>query len=573
MKKSILLLTLFFTSISVNAIEENIVKSIVTEVTVYAKGVQLFQKANYTIKSGSSEIIIEGISPFIDPNSIQVKATGDVIILDSKHTIFYPKPEPVTKEGMPLKIKRDIQLLQDSLRMIGYDIQEIQDEINVFTATRNILSANGAVKGQGKVNDSIELLQNTLDFYAKKMLQLNKKLLSLNKKKAVQVDIKSKMNKRLRELKNYQKNSGLLPKKKKPIHRIVVTLMANKSVNGKVFVNYLSSNAGWIPHYDFRTKKDAGKVNLNYKAKVYQNTGLDWKNVKINISTNNPYQNKTKPTLHPWYLDYARAYKYESKVSGNALYNSAVARNPNNMRKQLANRGFKNVADKNEDFEELIVEDELGKRSDQFVSVVRQLVSAEFKIDLPYSIKSNNDHHIVLIKNIDLEAEFKHFAVPKLDQSVYLIAQISKFDELGLVPAKANIFFDGSYMGETYVDPTSMDDTLSLSLGKDPNVQIKRKLLKKDCKEKIIGDRVERNFAYSIEVKNLKSTPVNLTLLDQIPITQNGDISIEAKNISNAKKEDRTGILEWRINLKPKGKKVIDFKFKIKHDKNKRVII
>ena len=74
-------------------------------------------------------------------------------------------------------------------------------------------------------------------------------------------------------------------------------------------------------------------------------------------------------------------------------------------------------------------------------------------------------------------------------------------------------------------------------------------------------------------MKNLKSTPINLTLLDQIPITQNGDISIEAKNISNAKKEDRTGILEWRINLKPKDKKVIDFRFKVKHDKNKNVII
>jgi len=567
MKKCILLLTIFFTSISVNAIEENIVKSKVTEVTVYAKGVQLFQKANYAIKSGSSEIIIEGISSFIDPNSIQVSATGDVIILDSKHTIFYPKPEPVTKEGIPLKIKRDIQLLEDSLRMIGYDIQEIQDEINVFTATRNILSANGAVRGQGKVNDSIELLQNTLDYYAKKMLQLNKKLLSLKKKKAVQTDIKSKMNKRLQELKNYQRNSGLLPKKKKPIHRIVVTLMANKSVNGKVLVNYLSSNAGWIPHYDFRTKKDAGKVNLNYKAKVYQNTGLDWKEVRVNISTNNPYQNKTKPTLHPWYLDYAYAYK---NGYNKGLNNVST---PSRMKKEMADMGYVNAAGAKLKEDAILVEYEEARRSDEFVSVVRQLVSAEFKIDLPYSIKSNNDHHIVLIKNIDLEAKFKHFAVPKLDQSVYLVAQISKFDELGLVPAKANIFFDGSYMGETYVDPTSMDDTLSLSLGKDPNVQIKRKLLKKDCKEKIIGDKVERNFAYSIEVKNLKSTPIELTLLDQIPITQNGDISIEAKNISNAKKEDRTGILEWRIQMKPKDKKVIDFKFKIKHNKNKRVII
>tara|TARA_Y100000385_G_scaffold56602_2_gene54237 strand:- start:2561 stop:3706 length:1146 start_codon:yes stop_codon:yes gene_type:complete len=381
------------------------------------------------------------------------------------------------------------------------------------------------------------------------------------------------MNERLKDLKNYQKNNGLAPKKKKPIHRIIVTLMTKQASRGKINVSYLSSNAGWIPHYDFRTKKDDGKVNLNYKAKVFQKTGLNWKNVKINISTNNPYQNKTKPTLHPWYISYSRAKSYGE----NGLYNSLNA--PSKMKQEMKSMGFHNVKDVNADknLQETIVfesEDDDGARaSSEFVSVVRQLVSAEFKIDLPYSIKSNNDHHIVLIKNIDLEAKFKHFAVPKLDQSVYMVAQISKLDDLGLVPAKANIFFDGTYMGETYVDPTSMDDTLTLSLGKDPNVQIKRKLLKKDCKEKVIGDRVERNFAYSIEVKNLKATPIELTLLDQVPISQTTDITIEAKNVSNAKKEDRTGILEWRLNLKPKDKKVIDFKFKVKHNKNKNVII
>ena len=215
MKKSILFLALLFTSIGVNAIEENIVKSKVTEVTVYAKGVQLFQKANYSIKNaGSSEVIIEGISPFIDPNSIQVKATGDVIILDSKHKIFYPKPEPVTKEGMPLKIKRDIQFLMDSIKSINYEIKEIQDEINVFTASRNILSSNGAVRGQGKINDSLELLKTTLDYYSFKMIEINKKLLNLDKKKNVKNHLKSKMNERLKDLKNYQKNTGLSPKKK-----------------------------------------------------------------------------------------------------------------------------------------------------------------------------------------------------------------------------------------------------------------------------------------------------------------------------------------------------------------------
>ena len=104
------------------------------------------------------------------------------------------------------------------------------------------------------------------------------------------------MNKRLRELKNYQKNSGLLPKKKKPIHRIVVTLMANKSVNGKVFVNYLSSNAGWIPHYDFRTKR-CRKSESKLQGKSVSKYWFRLENVKINISTNNPYQNKNKTNI------------------------------------------------------------------------------------------------------------------------------------------------------------------------------------------------------------------------------------------------------------------------------------
>ena len=206
--------------------------------TVYAKGVQLFQKVNYSIKNaGSSEIIIEGISPFIDPNSIQVKATGDVIILDSKHKIFYPKPELVTKDGIPLKIKRDIQFLKDSIKSINYEIKEIQDEINVFTASRNILSSNGAVRGQGKINDSLELLKTTLDYYTFKMIEINKKLLNLDKKKSVKNLLKSKMNERLKDLKNYQKNTGLSPKKKKPIHRIIVTLMTKQAARGKINVN------------------------------------------------------------------------------------------------------------------------------------------------------------------------------------------------------------------------------------------------------------------------------------------------------------------------------------------------
>jgi len=148
---------------------------------------------------------------------------------------------------------------------------------------------------------------------------------------------------------------------------------------------------------------------------------------------------------------------------------------------------------------------------------------------------------------------------------------LSKLAELQLVPAKANIFFDGTYMGETYLDPTTMDDTLNLSLGKDPNIIVKRTLLKKESKEKIVGQKKERTFSYSIEVKNLKSRNIKLVVQDQIPITQNADIEIETLGLGKGKLNKRTGLIEWEFNLKPKASKDLQFSYKVKHDKDKMV--
>jgi len=212
-----------------------------------------------------------------------------------------------------------------------------------------------------------------------------------------------------------------------------------------------------------------------------------------------------------------------------------------------------------------------GQTSAQFVQTIRQLTSAEFKIDLPYSIKSNNEQHMVLIKVVDLDANYKYYTVPKLDNSVYLVAQLSKLDELGLVPAQANIFFDGSYIGETYIDPTTMEDTLNLSIGRDPNIVVKRTLLKKDCKEKIVGDKIEKTMAYTIEIKNLKANAISLVVQDQLPITTNADITIESIDLGKGTLDARTNIVEWQIDLKTKESKIINFSYKVKHSKDQNI--
>jgi len=561
MKNTFLTSILFLSSfISIKAGEKEIVKSTLNEVTVYSQGAQLFHKANYTAKIGVSEIIVEGISSYIDAKSIQVKATGNVIILDSRYSLHYPQPGPLSEDGIPLKIKKDIAQLEDSLRNLGYDLQEIQDELDVLQNTKTIIMNNGAMRSQGRVNDSINFLKQAVEFYAIKLNEINKKVLSLNKRKNEKLDRKKAMEERLTNLRNYQNGNGLNIKNNNPIPRIIITVSASEISSGKLNLSYFVSNASWTPFYDLRSDAQTGKINLTYKAQVQQNTGLDWNDVKLNISTNNPYANKTKPELQPWYIDYNN-YRVEEKKKS-LDYNQQ----PQTTRSEAFNMGYS--------FSGNALQEKDALTANQFTTVVQQLIAAEFKIDLPYTIKSNNEQHIVLIKQTDLDTKFKYYCVPKLDKGVFLVAQMTKLDELQLVPARANIYFDGSYIGETYIDPTRMEDTLNLSLGKDPNIMVKRTLLKKDSKDKVIAEKRERSFAYSIEVKNMKSVPIEIVIQDQIPITQNAEINIEKSDLGkSANLDERTGLIEWSFNIKSKETKIFDYNFKVKHNKDKQIYL
>jgi len=557
-----LLLSIALLTSTLLANDKVTVKSTLHSVTVYTQGAQLQHKANYTIKAGLSEVIVEGISPQIAAGTIQVKATGAVVILDSKYEYYYPQPQlELLVRDLPPKIKSAIRVLEDSIRLVNFELRDINDEIEVLVAARKIIISNGAVKGQGKVNDSIQLLKATVDYYTTKVSELNKKISSLDRQKVKKTDLLSELNTRLEDLQNYAEQNNQTAEKK-GVPRIIITFMAKDAASGRIDLSYLASNAGWTPLYDIRSEAATGKISLTYKAQVRQLTGLDWDDIKLSISTNNPYANKTKPELNPWYIDYQEFRKQleeKGKLRSDA-FDDAPAVNSTAL-----NMGFMystNAA---------VEVNALG--AEQFTTIVQQLISAEFKIDLNYSIASDNQVRMVLVKQSELNTSFRYYAVPKLDPGVYLVAQMTKLDELQLVPAKANIFFDGTYIGETYLDPTTMDDTLNLSLGKDPNIVVKRTLLKNQSKERIIQDKKERSFAYNIEVRNLKSSEIELFIQDQIPLTTNPDITIEKSNLGKGKIDEKTGLIEWQLKLKAKESQSFDYDFKVRHAKDKTVQI
>ncbi len=560
-----LLLSFALLASSLFANDKVTVKSTLHSVTVYTQGAQLQHKANYTVKAGLSEVIVEGISPQISAGTIQVKATGAVVILDSKYEYYYPQPNiQWTKTELPLKIRNAIKVLEDSIRVVNFELRDINDEIEVLVAARKIIISNGAVKGQGKVNDSIQLLKSTVDYYTTKVSELNKKISGLDRQKVKKTDLISDLDTRLNDLRNYAEQNNPTPEIK-GIPRIIITFMAKEAASGRIDLSYLASNAGWTPLYDIRSEAATGKISLTYKAQVRQQTGLDWDDVKLSISTNNPYANKTKPELSPWYIDYQ---EFRKQLNEKAKLRSDVYGDdvPAAVNSSAMNMGFM-YSTNGAAFEQA------AQGAEAFTTIVQQLISAEFKIDLNYSIASDNQVRMVLVKQSELNTSFRYYAVPKLDPGVYLVAQMTKLDELQLVPAKANIFFDGTYIGETYLDPTTMDDTLNLSLGKDPNIVVKRTLLKNQSKERIIQDKKERSFAYNIEVRNLKSSEIELIIQDQIPLTTNPEITIEKSNLGKGTIDEKTGLIEWNLKLKAKENQTFDYDFKVRHPKDKVVQI
>ena len=172
MKNSIFLIVMLLASNGLFADDKKIRKASLTEATVYTNGVQLRSKVYYTATTGINEIVIEGVSGNIDPKTIQVSATGKVVILDSKYSLFYPKLTQQETAGEVKKVRLQILKLKDSILYLSYDLNDIQDEINVYNQAKNILKNNGVMKSQGKVNDSIMLLKEALELYTQKMLSL-----------------------------------------------------------------------------------------------------------------------------------------------------------------------------------------------------------------------------------------------------------------------------------------------------------------------------------------------------------------------------------------------------------------
>jgi uncharacterized protein (TIGR02231 family) len=180
---------------------------------------------------------------------------------------------------------------------------------------------------------------------------------------------------------------------------------------------------------------------------------------------------------------------------------------------------------------------------------------------------------LVEIKEIDIPATFTHISVPKLDQGAFLLANIVGWQDLDLVPGPTNVYFGGNYVGMSEIDTRTMSDTMSLSFGRDPRIQVIRKLKSEMSVKKVSGNTKRDTYYYDIQLRNNRSTPVTIDVFDQVPLSKNSEITITTETIGTGVKDDLTGEVKYKVTLQPGELVNLEIGYTVKYPKNASVSV
>jgi uncharacterized protein (TIGR02231 family) len=539
MMKKILFIAVLLTGCLANlsAQSEKEIKAEIKHVTVFPDRAQINQEGATQVMPGKTVYKLSGLSPYIDAQSVQVKGFGEFTILSVNLQNNYLQN---------LEESPEVKSIQSQMENLKMKIEDEKAAITVLEQKESFLTANKAILVK-ETAFSIEQFKSVMELYTNNMDQVSTGKL-----------------KKERLIKEYEKQilalqqqlSEKMNKPQMPSGEISVTVTSEKQVSGKFTFSYVVSNAGWYPSYDIRVDDIKNPVNIFYKANVFQSTGIAWKDVKLSFSNATPWVTGDIPALNPWFIDYYVPAQIRLRGTGRP----EMARSEPMMLQEVVTVS----KDKMMDVEEaapVMVQKQVGE------------TTITFDIAIPYTVPSDGQIQTVEIQRLTAPAEYKYVTLPKLSQLAYLTANIADWAKLSLQSGEATLYFENSYVGKSYMNVSQMTDTLAISLGTDNSILVKREKRKDFTSTKVIGANKTEIYSYLLTVRNNKSNQIKITLNDQLPVSSNSGITVEAVELTGGKYNAQTGYVKWDLEIKPQETKQIILTYSVKYPKDRTVIL
>jgi hypothetical protein len=642
------------------AVDTVTVLSKVKSVTVFETGAQILREGNINLTQGTHIISLDELPLDLNPNTIQIESLKNMQILSVKNMGRYSVED----------------LYSDSIKAYGKEIRAISDKIleikhvrEVYVTEEKVIMDNRKL-GSDSEGVSVDELRAAADFYRSRLKDIKSNVFKIDRQIAELNSEKARISSLI---------DKLLAKEINSYNRVIVTVKCDSPLVGNLVIKYMSQFAFWLPEYDFRVKRVGEPLQMVYNAKVHQQTGEDWEDVQLTLSTGNPNLNPVCPELDKWVLGKKQTSNYKSIIarsseskgstsvklilvdsesqepipfanivlekSGSVVYGTSTDFDGNAIMRSvepgiydlkatfvgydtriipsvIIKRGFVNefviglnssmvqldvveildyefpLIDKEEPTigETVSVDDYMsrgrsgngGKRSgvnsrfektkgdigqhakitnlidneiDQVVSQIKYVIKEK------YSIKSDNKEHMISIKQVDIPVEYEYRSVPKLDNGVFLTARVANWEALNLKEAHSTIYYQGTFVNSGILTFSGMDDTLSISLGRDQNIIVERKVNKEKSEQTILRNSVKENIAYDIEIRNNSTASITVVIEDQYPVSELKSMESELIRTDGAQVNSKTGILTWKLKIEGRGKKTVSTEYKVEYPK------
>ncbi|NME71604.1 mucoidy inhibitor MuiA family protein [Flammeovirga aprica] len=574
-------------------------KTEINKVTVFKKGAQIEREASVDLQKGQMILKFTGLSPYIKKGSIRVDGDGSYTILTVQHQNDFLNQ---------LDRRKEITEFKSQIEELKFKIEEEETWVKIIKDKIEFLNSNKNVTGQVE-SISPETFKTFSSIYNDNIEKLN---LDLLKRKRTIAEYKKEMKMLDNQLTSLNNKSDL------PSGTILVTVEGKQSVTSKVSLNYLVDNAAWYPSYDIRFIGVDKPLSVNYKGNVRQNTGVDWKDVDLVLSTAKTNISASIPLLSPFYLqfyypDLSRALDpdlsnaLQGQVAG--VSTRPVGKSSIQIRGVSSSSGApeplyvvdgvtytQNPSIDPDEIESIdLIKDAAssavyGSRASNGVIVIKtksgkgpssapagitykRVTSNEYTVVNSQTILSNNKTTTMSYRASNLDAEFEYQSIPKLSENVYLVGKISDWYKAELIDGEVNVYLENSYVGKSNINTEQFKDTLDISFGIDNNISIKREKLTEFSANQFIGSNRKEFIAFKLSLRNNKNYPISTMVYDQIPVSTVKGIQVEMLEISNGNLNKLTGKVQWKVDLKPNENKELIIKYAVKYPKEKTVLI
>ncbi|MDB6095161.1 MAG: hypothetical protein JWM32_2723 [Verrucomicrobia bacterium] len=521
------------------------VDSTISAVTVYTDRAVVTRSAKIDLVGGTTELTFANLPQALDERSLQVsgKGTAQALILDVSARQNYVDFTPNAR----------VKEVEDLLRGFQKQVRGLDDRATLLQSQTTMLdrmeTALFAPPTKDVPRPDLTQFTNSLTYLTDQKARITADRAALDEQRE---NLQNKINTAQSQLNELRGSGG------RGYKTVVVRVSAPQAGSLDVALSYTVPGASWSPSYDARVLSTERAVALGYFGIVRQNTGEDWKDVTLMLSTARPGLGGAAPALNVWSLDIFRA-RDEMTLNRFAAekdvgFAKRIATGAINMQTLTSNAPAVGTPE---------VKEFLAREPE--ATIEAGATSASFKIATTATIPSDNSPQKVPITSAHFAATPEYLTVPKRLTTAYLTAKVVNSSDFPLLAGPMNVFLDGTFVATSAVRTVMSGEKFDLALGADEGITVKHKRVNKFTEDTGLTNSGKRvTYEYLITVQNNKKTAERVIVADQVPVSRNEKIVVKqlSPDAKDVKPSDE-GTLKWTLDLKPGEKREISVKFSV----------